>query len=181
MSFEVIQSNTIYRGRAFDIQQDQVVLPDGRITQLDTVYHPAAVTLVPVDSSGMMWFIRQYRHPTRLTLLELPAGVMEAGEEPVETAQREIQEEIGMAAGKLQDLGGFFLAPGYSTEYMHMFLATELYPSNLPGDENEFLSVEKIPCLHAIRLAQTGEIQDAKSLVAIFWARPFLEQAGFLE
>jgi ADP-ribose pyrophosphatase len=181
MSFEVIQSKTIYRGRAFDIQQDQVVLPNGRTTLLDIVNHSGAVTLIPVDSSGMIWFIRQYRHPARQTLLELPAGVMEVGEEPVETAHREIQEEIGMAAGKLQDLGGFFLAPGYSTEYMHMFLATELYPSTLPGDTSEFLSVEKIPCDQAMRLAQTGEIQDAKSLVALFWVRPFLEQAGFLD
>jgi ADP-ribose pyrophosphatase len=181
MTFKVLQSKMVYHGRAFDVRQDHVLLPDENTTYLDIIEHRGAVTLVPVDQEGTVWFIRQYRHAARQSLLELPAGVMEVNETPLETAQREIQEEIGMAAGKLEELGGFFLAPGYSTETMHIFLATGLYPSVLPGDESEFLSVEKVPARQAVQLARNGTLQDAKSLVALFWVHPYLKQAGYLD
>jgi ADP-ribose pyrophosphatase len=99
---------------------------------------------------------------------------LEVGEAPQVGALREIREEIGMSAGSLRKIGGFFLAPGYSTEYMHIFLATHLYADALPGDVDEFLSVEKIPISQAFELAQNGQIQDAKSLTALFLAQPYI-------
>jgi ADP-ribose pyrophosphatase len=104
---------------------------------------------------------------------------MELGELPEVSAQREMREEIGMGAGKLHRIGGFYLAPGYSTEYLHIFLASELYPAPLPGDQDEFLSVEKVPARLALELAESGQIQDAKSLAALFWARSHLACMGF--
>jgi ADP-ribose pyrophosphatase len=164
----------------FDVRQDRIELPDGRQVQMDIVVHHAAVTILPIDADGQIWFIRQYRHAIGEDLLELPAGVSEAGEDPHESAQRELREEIGMAAGHMERLGGFHLAPGYSTEYMHLYLGTELTPAPLPGDETEVIRVEKISARQAMRLAETGELQDSKSLVAMFWARPHLQRLGLL-
>lgn len=173
MSFEVLHSKTIYQGPAFNLRQDQLSLPDGRQAHVDIVDHRESVTIIPLDQKGLIWFIRQYRHPAGKDLLELPAGVLESGESPQRCAQREIREEIGMGANYMQRIGGFFLAPGYSTEYMHIFLAKDLYPDPLPGDVDEFISVEKIPHGEAHDLAENGQIQDAKTLISIFWTLPY--------
>ena len=122
-----------------------------------------------------MWFVRQYRHAAGKMMLELPAGTLEAGEDPRDCALRELQEEIDMGARKMRQLGSFFLAPGYSTEFMYIFLATDLYPSSLPEDENEFLIVEKIPVTEAYALARAGEIDDGKTLAALFLAQPQMD------
>jgi ADP-ribose pyrophosphatase len=171
MSFETIHSEKKYRGKAFDVRQDQVRLPDGQTVSLDIIDHVGAVTLIPVDKNGMIWFVRQYRHATGKLLLELPAGTLESGEQPEACALRELREEIGMACKHLQKVGEFYLAPGYSTEYMHIFKATGLYPDPLPGDPDEFLSIEKIPLEQAFQMAVKGEIQDSKSLVGLFFLR----------
>jgi ADP-ribose pyrophosphatase len=180
MHIKTLESKHAFHGRVFDVRQDKIELPDGRQVEMDIVVHHAAVTMLPIDAEGQIWFIRQYRHAIQEELLELPAGVSEPGEDPRESAQRELREEIGMAAGRLEKLGGFHLAPGYSTEYMHLYLATELTSSPLPGDETEVLYVEKIPARQAMRLAEEGGLQDSKSLVAMFWARPHLERNGWL-
>jgi ADP-ribose pyrophosphatase len=180
MTFEVTHSTTLFEGRVFNLRQDQLRLPDGRLIQMDIVDHEPAVTILPVDTDGSILFIRQYRHAAGTELLELPAGVAERGEDPLESAQRELREETGMAAAHLEKVGGFFLAPGYSTEYMHVYLATGLTPSPLPGDETEIIEVEKISARQAMRLAEEGSLQDSKSLITLFWARPHLKRLGFL-
>lgn len=165
--FELVQSEPIYQGRAFDVLRDTVRAPDGQELRLDIVRHSGAVTILPLDEHGQVWFVRQYRHASGQILLELPAGTLEPGEDPDACAAREIREETGMAAGKLEKLGSFFLAPGYSTEYMHVYLASELTPDPLPGDADEFLSVEKIGVEALARMLARNEIQDAKSLAVI--------------
>ena len=170
-SFDVVQSEPIYQGRTFRLRRDTVKMPNGRETRLDIVEHGGSVVMIPVDAEGDMVFVRQYRHPTRLDMLELPAGTRD-GEEPPETcAAREMREETGMAAGHLEQLGAFYLAPGYSTEFMYVFLATDLTPNPLPPDSDEFLRVEKFPVRRAMEMADKGEIQDAKSLAALLLAR----------
>jgi len=174
MKFETIHSQAIYQGRAFSVRKDQVKLPDGAETALDIVEHIGAVTILPLDSKGQVWFVRQYRHAAGIEMLELPAGTLEPEEVPESCAHREIREEIGMGAGKLQKIGTFYLAPGYSTEFMHIFLATDLSPAPLEGDADEFLSVECYPIARIPDLIQAGEIIDAKSLAAFQLLEPYL-------
>jgi len=175
MSTEILHTKNVYSGRVFDVRQDQVRLPNGKTMQLDIVDHPGAVVIVPVDSDGKIWLIRQYRHAAGKDLLELPAGVVEAGENFEEGALRELREEIGMTAGKIQKIGEFYIAPGYSTEYLFIYLASELRPDPLPGDEDEFIQVVPMPADQAIALAQTGQIPDAKTLAALLLAIPHLK------
>lgn len=176
MMFELIKSEVIYPGRAFTIRRDHLRLPDGRTTKFDIVEHHGSVVLLPVDANGNLIFVRQYRHAAGLDLLELPAGTLDEGEKPEDCARREIREETGMAAGKLEDIGGFYLAPGYSTEYMYVYLATDLRYDPLEADADEFLQIERIPIQRALEMAQKGEIPDAKSLAAFLMAKPELEK-----
>lgn len=176
MSFKFIKSETLMKGRAFTIRRDYLKTPDGRETKFDIIEHGGSVVIIPVDQNGNVLLVRQYRHATGLDLLELPAGTLDDDEEPEVCAAREIREETGMAAGKLVKLGDFYLAPGYSTEFMHVFLATELKADPLEADADEFLSVETIPLEEAIRMAESGEMPDAKSLAALFMAKQHLKQ-----
>ena len=176
MEFTTIRSEKVYTGRVFDVLLDQIRLPNGKLTELDIVQHPGAITLVPVDGQGRLWMVRQYRHAARGELLELPAGSLEENEPPEACARREAREEIGMAADKLELIGEFYLAPGYSTEYMYIYLATSLRPDPLPADEDEFLTIEPVAVSEVYRLASAGGIQDCKTLAALFLARPYLAE-----
>ena len=176
MSFELLKSEIVYPGRAFTVRRDTLRLPDGHETRFDIVEHIGSVIIIPVDDQGNLLFVRQYRHAAGMDLLELPAGTLDEGEAPEACARREVREETGMAAGLLVHLGGFYLAPGYSTEYMHVYLATELHPDPLEADADEFLTVESIPLGTALASARRGEIADAKTLAAIILAQSQLEK-----
>lgn len=175
MPYEVISRESKYQGKAFSVRRDQLHLPDGGTVYLDIVEHVAAVTILPLGEQGQVWFVRQYRHPAGKNLLELPAGTVEAGEAPEACARREIREETGMAAGKIIKIGEFFLAPGYSTEYMYVYLASDLAYDPLPGDQDEFLSVERFPLSEVNAMLRRGEIQDAKTIATLCLAQPFLK------
>jgi ADP-ribose pyrophosphatase len=177
-TFELIKSETLMQGRAFKIRRDWLKTPDGRETKFEIIEHGGSVIIIPIDAEGNLLFVRQYRHATGKDLLELPAGTRDGDEPFEECAAREIREETGMEAGKLQKVGEFYLAPGYSTEFMMVYLATELKHNPLEADDDEFLSVEKVPIAEAVRRAERGEIPDAKSLAALFLARPYLTQGA---
>jgi len=172
--FKLIHSETVYQGRAFKVCKDQVEMPGGLRGNLDIVQHSDAITLVPVDDKGCVWLVRQYRHAGRVVLLELPAGTLDDQEHPETCAHREVREEIGMAAAELKNIGEFYLAPGYSSEYMYVYLATGLRPDPLEVDEDEFLEIEQMPVKELYQLAESGAIQDAKTLAALILARPYL-------
>jgi len=149
-SFEFLRSETLMKGRAFTIRRDYLKTPDGRETRFEIVEHGGSVVIIPVDAEGNLLFVRQYRHAAGMDMLELPAGTRD-GDEPFEDcAAREIREETGMEAGTLKHVGSFYLAPGYSTEYMGVFLATGLKHNPLEADDDEFLTVEKIPVKEAL-------------------------------
>lgn len=171
---DIVSSQIVYHGRVFDVRIDQVRLPNGNLHQMDIVQHHPAVTMIPIDQEENIWFVRQFRHPANSMLLELPAGMLEKDEEPALGAQREIREETGMASGRLEEIGGFFLAPGYSSEYMHVFLARDLILDPLPGDEDEDLEIVKIPKSKLQDYIDNGEIRDAKSLGALYLAMKYL-------
>jgi len=174
MPFELLRSETLLKGRAFAIRRDWLKTPDGRETKYDIIEHGGSVILVPLDADGNLLFVRQYRHAAGTDLLELPAGTLDEGEEPAVCAAREIREETGFAAGTLEKIGEFYLAPGYSTEFMIVYLARDLTYDPLEADADEFLSVERIPLAEAIQMAERGEMPDAKSLAALFLARGYL-------
>lgn len=178
MDVQILESEIVYRGRALSVRKDRVVLAGQPPTTMDVVVHAGAVTLVPVDGEGFVWFVRQYRHSAGTVLLELPAGTLEEGEPPERCAARECREEIGMAPARLEPLGEAFLAPGYSTEYMHFYLATGLEESPLPADSDEQITVERVRPRDIPALISSGELRDVKSLAALFLARPRLETAG---
>jgi len=167
---KVLKSETAYRGRAFSVRVDEMEYRPGRSTRIEIVEHGGAVTMLPLDHEQNVWFIRQYRHSVGEMILELPAGTLKPGEDPAAGADRELQEEIGMRAGKLERLLSFWLAPGYSTELMHLYLATELTPSTLEQDEDEIIAVEKVPRARAVAMAASGELRDSKSLVGMLAA-----------
>ncbi|HMD81281.1 MAG TPA: NUDIX hydrolase [Anaerolineales bacterium] len=176
MPFELLKSETILQGRAFKIRRDTLRTSGGLETKLEIIEHGGSVVIVPIDDEGNVHFVRQYRHATGRDMLELPAGTRDDDEPYEECAAREVREEIGMAAGKLEKVGEFFLAPGYSTEFMVVFLATELKHNPLDADEDEFLTVEKIPLRKAMEMTQSGKILDAKSLAAFLLAKSHLEK-----
>ncbi|MCL4560447.1 MAG: NUDIX hydrolase [Chloroflexi bacterium] len=180
MPIEYLDSELIFQGRVFGLYKDRLRLPDGQIAGYDVIHHPGAITLIPIDPQGNLCFARQYRAAARGELLELPAGTLEPGEAPEACARREIREETGMAAGKLQKIGECFLAPGYSTEFMHFYLATELYASPLRGDDDEDITVERIPLQQVYAMAARGEIRDGKTLAGLLLARPHLESLQLL-
>ena len=174
MPFELISSETVYQGRAVSIRRDLLKTPDGRTTKFDIIEHNGSVVILPIDACGNLLFVRQYRHAASADLLELPAGTLDGDEAPEKCAHREIREETGMAAKNMKNIGQFFLAPGYSTEFMVVFLATDLHWDPLEADADEFLQVEKIPLAEALKMAEHGKLPDAKSLAALFMARPHL-------
>lgn len=174
IDFEVLESKEIYKGKVFDFYKEAVRYPDGRVAGCDFIRHGGAVSILPLDADGNIWFVRQYRHPVGGLLLELPAGTLEEGEAPAVCASREIREEIGMAAENLEKIGEFYLAPGYSTEFMHIFLATGLSKSPLEQDPNEYIRVEKYPAERVYQMAERAEILDCKTLAILTLARRFI-------
>jgi len=175
MPFELISSETLLKGRAFLIRRDLLKTPDGRETKFDIIEHGGSVVIVPIDKEGNLLFVRQYRHAAGMDLLELPAGTLEEGEDPAICAAREIREETGFAADKIEKIGDFYLAPGYSTEFMHVYLAQGLRHDPLEADADEFLSVEKYSFAEAMQMAENGEMPDAKSLAALLLAKSHLK------
>jgi len=175
MPFELLHSETLLKGRAFLIRRDTLKTPDGRETKFDIIEHGGSVIIVPIDKDGNLLFVRQYRHAAGMDLLELPAGTLEHGEDPAVCAAREIREETGFAADKIEKIGDFYLAPGYSTEFMHVFLAQELRHDPLEADADEFLSVEKLSYAEAIQMVERGGMPDAKSLAALLLAKSHLQ------
>lgn len=178
MKIVTYESKKIYKGKVFSVRQDRVRLPNGHEACLDIVEHNGAVVIVPVGEDGKMWFVRQYRHASGEVLLELPAGTLEGNESPETSARREIREEIGMAAEKMLKIGEFYNAPGYSNEYLYVYLARNLTPDPLPVDDDEIITVEQIETEIAFQLAEKGKIRDAKTLAALLLVRPLINNLG---
>lgn len=175
---QVVASRRIYEGRVVSLRVDSVTLPGGRSTVREVVEHAPVVVIVPLDGEGNVLLVRQYRLPARRSLLELPAGGIDPGESVEEAVQRELREETGQQAGRLERLCGFYASPGYCDEYMHLFLATDLHPSSLPADTDEQIQVVRLPLAEALRLVERGEICDAKTIAGL-WMGASRESSQF--
>ena len=168
----LLSTETAYAGRLFNVSLDRIEMDGGVIAFRETIRHPGAVCMVPVTADGNLLFVTQYRHAAGRRLLELPAGTLEPGEEPLAAVSRELQEEGGQRPGRVEGLGGFYVAPGYTTEYIHLYICNELQASVLEGDEDEDIEVETRTPAEALRAIEAGEICDAKSVIGVLrWAR----------
>jgi ADP-ribose pyrophosphatase len=165
---------TVFRGKRFSVRYDQVEVTKSRVVQWEVIEHQNAVTIVPVDHQGNVLLVRQFRPPTGQVLLELPAGTIEAGEEPEDCARRELREETGFAAKHFKELGHFWTMPGIGSECMYAFLATGLRLDPLPADEDEEIQLEQLSVTEVMEMARTGQIHDAKSVAALFMAEHLL-------
>ena len=170
MEERTLRSRRIYEGRILNLRVDTVALPRGGTSTRVIVEHGDAVCMVPVDSEGNVLLVRQYRKAVGEELLEVPAGGVEEGESPEETAVRELQEETGFAPGRLEKLAFFWMAPGYSSEGMHAYLATDLAPGSLTQEEDEDVRVERYPLARVPDLIASGQVRDAKSIASLLLA-----------
>jgi len=165
---QLLHSEPLVETGYLRITNDTIRFPDGSEAARAVVWHPGAVALIVVDDQDRWLLVRQYRHPASAELLEIPAGTREEGEAPEATAAREVREETGFAAGSLVRLAGTWMAPGFCSEYIHFFLATDLTPAPLPQDEDEHLSEpERLTLDELYQAVDDGRIQDAKTLVAL--------------
>lgn len=162
---ECVQKETVFAGRMIKLDRDTVRLPNGVETTREVVRHPGAVAIVALKGDELL-LVRQYRYPIEQITLEIPAGKLDPGEEPLDCAERELREEIGYR-GTLEHLGTFFSTPGFTDEVMHLYRATDLVWDPLTADDDEFLKVESIPWEEAKKKAYSGEFNDAKTLLGI--------------
>ena len=175
MTTTILSRKTVFNGHAFYVENLQVRLPDGRERVYDLVNHNDSVTILPLDSDGSVWFVSQYRMGCECHMLELPAGVMDEGETPEAAAARELGEEVGMSAAKLQLLGSVYLAAGYSNEINHIYLATGLASAPLEMDDDEFLDKKRFAIKEIREMIEKGELIDSKTLAALLLARAYLD------
>lgn len=164
-----------YQGPIFRVMQYRMRMPDGRESMRDVVVNPNAVAVVAVDEDGCVLMVRQYRRTADAVLLEIPAGKMESGEIPSETARRELEEETGFVARDMRYLFGGRVSPGFSTEIIHIFLATGLSEGRQNPDEDEFMTVERIPLTNMVEQVMAGEIDDSKTIAGILAAARILK------
>jgi ADP-ribose pyrophosphatase len=162
-----LSTQQIYRGRAVNLHVDTVEKPGGNTTFREVVEHSDCVAVVVLDDRNNVLLERQFRYPVGKSLLEIPAGGIDSGEKPVDCVRRELQEEIGYLPGKIERLGGFYSIPGYGTEYLYCYLATDLVPSRLVAEDTEGIEIVRVPRNEIPKLIASGEICDAKSIAGL--------------
>ena len=161
------RSRLIYQGRIVNLREDTVELSNGRAATREVVEHRPAVVMVALDDRDNVILVRQYRKAVEAELLEAPAGGLNEGEPPEQGAQRELEEETGFRARRMQPMGGFYSAPGFCTEYLHVFLCTDLRRVGAHPEEDEEITVEPTPVARIPELIRTGRIRDAKSVAGL--------------
>ncbi len=173
-----VESKRVYEGRVINLRVDTVRMRNGRTTTREIIEHRGAVCVVALDTQGRVLLVRQYRKAIEDLLLELPAGGLNAGEMPEHAAHRELLEETGYKAAKMEHLATFWLAPGYSTEKMYSYLATGLSLGKPENEEDEDITVEWEPLESAPQLIREGTVRDSKSIASLFLALEHLRKRG---
>ena len=164
---KTISSQLIYDGRAVKLRVDTVRIPGGRETKWEIVENRDCVAIVAIDADDNVLLVKQFRKPVEKELLEIPAGGIDPGEDPVTAVRREMQEETGYLPRKVERLGGFYSSPGFCTGYLHLYLATDLTPSQLIAEDTESIKLVRVPISQIPGLIASGSICDAKSIAGL--------------
>lgn len=167
---KTVREERKYTGNIINVDRVTVILPNGKEATRDVVRHPGAAVILPVTDDWKILMVEQYRKPCEMVSLELPAGKLDAGEPPEECARRELQEETGYIAGKLEKVLTIHSTPGFSDEVLHMFIATNLVPNKANPDEDEFISCKEYEIPELISMIEEGKITDAKTIIGVFLA-----------
>ena len=169
-----LESREIYKGRILRLRVDTVALPNGKTSLREIVEHPGGVGILALDENGCVPLVTQYRYAFSRTLLEIPAGKREPGEEPFTTARRELKEEVGATAAEWQPLGEIIASPGCYDEVLHLYLARDLVQKQQHLDEDEFLNVVTMPFEELTRQVMEGTVIDAKTVAAVLKTKVLL-------
>ena len=170
-----IETETLYRGLIVNVRRDVAEMQNGARVPREVVEHPGGVGIIPVTHDNKVLMVRQYRYPMEEELLEIPAGKLDAGEDPLQCAIRELSEETGCTAGKIVDMGAIYPSPGFCRETLYLFLALDLQHGEMHLDENELLSVEAVDIDELIDRIMANDLPDAKSVIGIMKAKRYLE------
>jgi ADP-ribose pyrophosphatase len=168
----------VYEGKVINVDKDTVRFPDGSVGELEMVRHPGASAVVPflTDPAGndpQILLIKQYRYAAEDFIYEIPAGKLDGAEDPADCARRELQEETGCSAARIEHLYTFYTTPGFTDERIHAFMASGLTRGDVKHEKDEFMSLETVTLSHALELIKKGEIKDAKTALAILFAAGF--------
>ena len=173
---KTMKSDKVYEGKIVNLRIDTVELPDKKYSKREIVEHPGAVGLIPITEDNCVVLVKQFRKPVEKFLLEIPAGKLELNEEPRETAIRELKEETGFEAGKIEYLLEFYTSPGFSNEKIHLFLATDLIEGEATPDSGEFVEKVKISIEDLLKMVDRGEIVDSKTIIGINLADKYINK-----
>ena len=174
---KTVKSDIVYNGLIMRVRSDTVELDDGRLAHREVVDHTGGVGVIGITPEGKVPMVRQFRYPFKAETLEIPAGKLEPGENPLECAVRELSEETGYAAKKLISLGTLLPSPGYCAETLYIYLALDLTPGKAHLDDGEFLNVEYYPLEKLHEMTMSGELVDAKTVLAVLKAEIYLREA----
>ncbi len=164
---KILSTRTAYKGGHIQVREDRVIEPAGHECSREIVIHPGAVCIVARPTPEDVILIRQYRHATGHELVEIPAGTLHEGEDPRECAIRELEEEAGYRAASMVERGRFWTTPGFTTEFMYLYEATNLTKTQINPDEDEVIEVDIVPRSKALQMIDDGQIQDAKSILGL--------------
>lgn len=170
MPRELIESQSIFKGMVFEIERDRLLEENGFEIVREVVRHPGGAGCLPLFDNGQVALVSQYRHPTRRELLEIPAGKIEADETPIKCAVRELEQEAGFRARRIEKLADFFSTPGFCEERLYVYLATDLEQVERNLDHDEFVEVVFLPLAEAVAMVGRGEIEDSKTIIALLLA-----------
>jgi ADP-ribose pyrophosphatase len=170
LPLQLLESEKIFKGAIFDVERDRLREENGTEIIREVVRHPGGAGALPVFDDGRVALVKQYRHPARRELLEIPAGKIEYGETPEICAAREVEQEIGFRPGRIEKLLEFYSTPGFCEEKLYVYVATALTPSSQALDHDEFVEVFYLPFAEAVKMAECGEIEDSKTIIGLLLA-----------
>ena len=176
MPRELIESQSIFKGIVFGIERDRLREENGFEIVREIVRHPGGAGCLPLFDDGQIALVKQYRHPARRELLEIPAGKIEPDETPMQCATRELEQETGFRAGQIEKLAEFYSTPGFCEERLYVYLATDLQQIEQNLDHDEFVEVVYLPLTQAVMMAERGEIEDSKTIIALLFAARRFQQ-----